>query len=426
MKDRQTKAKPDSAFHAAGHLIQKVVCLGAIVLICTNASAQNLFMSDGYSGLQHNLGHIYKFTPRRAVSTFASGLDGPEGLAFDIAGNLYVTSFLGRIYKFTPGGARTTFASGLNDPMGLAFDSADNLYVADEGSGHIYKFRPNGVRTTFASGLSSPRSLTFNLAGKLFVACVGSGNIYKFQPNGVRTTFASGLSSPYALAFDGGGNLFVTGWGNGSSYVFKYTWNGLRTTFARLKAPLGLAFDRAGNLLVMDENSCKIYKYTPNAVRTVFAEIPGLCMDQTAISPLNTDSPILFFTIRAHAKGLLPGTSTCARWNGVILCIMLGMAGLWQTESPTSLSFRLRKQWLESQRAAGEPEAQGSAKNDEADGEPFGFIDWLHSLPRHLSNVSILIDTECKNIQTLSACAGVHKDLVPLSAPQAQRSLTFF
>jgi len=105
---------------------------------------------------------------------------------------------------------------------------------------------------------------------------------------------------------------------------------------------------------------------------------------------------------------------------------MLGMAGPWQTESPTSLSFRLRKQWLESQRAAGEPEEQGSAKNDEADGEPFGFIDWLHSQPRHLSNVSILIDSECKNIQTLSACAGVHKDLVPLSAPQAQRSLTFF
>src|SRR5262249_18744791 len=53
-----------------------------------------------------------------------------------------------------------------------------------------------------------------------------------------------------------------------------------------------------------------------------------------------------------------------------------------------------------------------------------GFIEWLHSQPRHLSNVSILIDSECKNIQTLSACAGVHRDLVPLSAPQAQRSLT--
>src|SRR5215470_3448804 len=187
MKVRQSKATSDSALHAAGHLVRKAICLGAIVLICTSASAANLFMSDGYSGLQHNLGHIYKFTPRGGVSTFASGLDGPEGLAFDVAGNLYVTSFLGHIYKFAPGGARSTFASGLNDPMGLAFDSAGNLYVADEGSGHIYKFQPNGARTSFASGLT-----------------------------------------PYALAFDGGGNLFVTGWGNGSGgYVFKYTWNGV-------------------------------------------------------------------------------------------------------------------------------------------------------------------------------------------------------
>jgi DNA-binding beta-propeller fold protein YncE len=63
--------------------------------------------------------------------------------------------------------------------------------------------------------------------------------------------------------------------------VYKYTWNGLRTTFARLGAPLGLAFDSAGTLLVMDEDTGKIYKYTPNGVRTVFARIPGLVMDQT-------------------------------------------------------------------------------------------------------------------------------------------------
>src|SRR5262245_14287247 len=168
MKDKQSKAKPDSAFHAAGHLVRKAVCLGAIVLICTSASAANLFMSDGYSGRQHNLGHIYKFTPRGVVSIFASGLDGPEGLAFDVAGNLYVTSFLGHIYKFTPGGARTTFASGLNDPMGLAFDSAGNLYVADSGSGHVYKFRANGKRTTFACGLNSTTGMTFNCADNHF------------------------------------------------------------------------------------------------------------------------------------------------------------------------------------------------------------------------------------------------------------------
>ena len=52
--------------------------------------------------------------------------------------------------------------------------------------------------------------------------------------------------------------------------------------------------------------------------------------------------------------------------------------------------------------------------------------DWLDYQPGDLSNVPILIDSKCKSIHSLSACAGVHENLVPLSAPQAQRSPTFF
>ena len=49
---------------------------------------------------------------------------------------------------------RSTFASGLYGPYGLAFNSAGNLFVADYGSGNIYEFTPGGVRSTFASGLN--------------------------------------------------------------------------------------------------------------------------------------------------------------------------------------------------------------------------------------------------------------------------------
>src|SRR6516162_3370766 len=58
--------------------------------------------------------------------------------------------------------------------------------------------------------------------------------------------------------------------------------------------------------------------------------------------------------------------------------------------------------------------------------EDRGFIDWLDYQPGNLSNVPILIHSKCKSIHSLSACSGVHKNLVPLSAPQARRSLTFF
>ena len=285
MKNKQTETKSESAPGLACYLFGRVLCLGAVILICSSAPAQNLFMSDGYSGISHTLGHIYKFTSNGASSTFAGGLDGPEGLAFDSAGNLFV-SIGGNIYEFTPAGVRSTFASGTFGA--LAFDAAGNLFVADGGS--IYKFAPGGTRSTFASGTSG--ALAFDAAGNLFVA---ADAIYKFTPDGVRSTFASGLSYPYALAFDSAGNLFVTDWGNPgvAGYVYKYTSDGVRSTFAELSAPLGLAFDAAGNLLVMDEDSGKIYKYTPNGARTVFATIPGLVMDQTgflAFQPTPTTS----------------------------------------------------------------------------------------------------------------------------------------
>ena len=45
MKGGQTKTKFDAAFRAASQLIAKVVCLGALLLISSNAPAQNLFVS---------------------------------------------------------------------------------------------------------------------------------------------------------------------------------------------------------------------------------------------------------------------------------------------------------------------------------------------------------------------------------------------
>ena len=90
MKKKQTETKSRSGFGLTRHLISGVLCLAVISLICARASAQNLFAVD-------------------------------------------VTS----IDEFTPNGVRSTFASGLNNPQGLAFDRAGNLFVADAGSGAV-------------------------------------------------------------------------------------------------------------------------------------------------------------------------------------------------------------------------------------------------------------------------------------------------
>src|SRR6266536_549902 len=240
MKNKLTETKLRAGSGGGQDLIWVVVCLSAKSLICSSASAQNLFAVDPANG------NIDEFTPNGVRSPFASGSIYPVGLAFDEAGNLFVgwaNAGSGAVYKFTPAGVRTTFASGLNYPSGLAFDKAGDLF-ADAGSGAVYKFTPTGARTTFASGLFDPGALAFDSAGNLFVVdrgfdydFVSYAAVYKFTPSGVRSTVVSENHQhhypvPQALAIDGADNLFV-GWANaGSGAVYKFTPAGVRTTFA--------------------------------------------------------------------------------------------------------------------------------------------------------------------------------------------------
>ena len=208
MKIKLTETKFKSALGIAGQLFSRIACLGAVILICTSASAQNLFVSGGDAiG-----GKIFEFKPNGLQSIFASGLRQPQSLAFNSAGNLFVSdqgnNLIGSvIYEFKPNGVRSIFASGLTYPEGLAFDSAGNLFVAAGDNNSIFEFKPNGVRGTFAFlGLCSPTTgLAFDSAGNLFVAdnCGGplGSIIYKFQPNGVRSIFASGHALGETFAY---------------------------------------------------------------------------------------------------------------------------------------------------------------------------------------------------------------------------------
>jgi glucose/arabinose dehydrogenase len=110
---------------------------------------------------------IHRFAPDGTeYPSFGTGLENPQGLAFDSAGYLFASEFLfNTIYKFASDGAQSTFATGLNGPYGLAFDSAGYLYEADSVSGVIYKFAPDGTQSTFATGLNAPTGLAFDSAG---------------------------------------------------------------------------------------------------------------------------------------------------------------------------------------------------------------------------------------------------------------------
>lgn len=97
-----------------------------------------------------------------------SGLSAPTAIAFDPAGNLYVTDFVGsRIRRvatdctigtvagtgkagFSGDGGPATQAT-LSAPCGIASDAAGNLYIADYGNHRIRRISTIGTITTVAA-----------------------------------------------------------------------------------------------------------------------------------------------------------------------------------------------------------------------------------------------------------------------------------
>jgi len=292
MKTKLIETECQSTIGVVSQLFNRLACLGAVILICTTASAQNLFVS----GTDAKGGEIFRFTPTGSTTIIATGLVDPWDVAVDSAGNLFFVDYevlngaetLGNaaIYKLTQSGTLTIFASRLSYHSALAVDNAGNVFVADYDGGIIYKYKANGSRTTFASGLYHPVGPVFDSTGNLFVADNNIGNlhqgsIYQYNPSGSRTTVAvlNPGDGPADLAFDSMGNLFMADLGGN---IYMYDLGGVlrrqgRTTFGSVpQSAQSLIFDNAGNLFVVDAGDSNqkgnaIYKLTQQGARTTFA-----------------------------------------------------------------------------------------------------------------------------------------------------------
>jgi len=296
MKTKLTETKSKSAIGLARQSFSRLGCLGAVILVCSTVSAQNLFVSgsEPTKNCFDGCGAIFRFTWDGGKSIFVSGLTNPWDVAFDGAGNLYVVDYdrsglIGNaaIYKIAPNGSRARFASGLSYPCYLAVDRTGNVFVSDYNHGVIYEYKPTGSRAIFATGLHHPVGMAFNSLGNLFVAdnSVGmyQGHIYEYTPNGSRGIFRvlEASDRPADLAFDGLGDLLMADLGG---HIYKYNQGILRrqirTTFGSVPGSAqSLAFDSAGNLLVVDLGGANsggvvpnaVYKFTQEGVRSAFA-----------------------------------------------------------------------------------------------------------------------------------------------------------
>lgn len=243
------------------------------------------------------------YYPSDGVPATSTGLNQPSGLAFDNAGNLYISDTgNNEVRRVDAAGIITTVAGDggdcaadtdgfgdgclarlaiLNQPTGLAFDSSGDLYVADSYNRIRRVDSVTGVITTVAGG------------GRQ--SCTGNSS---FLGDGGPATSAS-LCGPWGLAVDPAGNLFIADTFDysirrvdavtgiittvaGNLFTHGFNGDGIRATLAGLNAPHGVALDSSGDLLIADTSDSRIRRV--DASTGVITRVTGFgsgCAEQT-------------------------------------------------------------------------------------------------------------------------------------------------
>jgi uncharacterized protein (TIGR03437 family) len=254
-------------------------------------------------------------------------LDGPQGVAMDAAGDLYIADTQNNaVREVSASGVIATIAgtgiaglSGdggqaaaaqLNKPQGVAVDTAGNLYIADTLNNRVRQVSPGGVIATVAgtgvagsSGdggpagnaqLNRPQGLAVDTAGNLYIADVNNSLIRRVAPDGtIHVVAGTGISSyagdggpataaflngPEGVAVDSAGNLYIADTGNNRVRLVSpngvistiagtgaagHSGDGGPAVIAQIASPGSVAVDAAGNLYIGD-SSTRIRKVSPD------------------------------------------------------------------------------------------------------------------------------------------------------------------
>ena len=90
---------------------------------------------------------VHKIDPHGTVTTFFKGLGRPQGLAFDVAGNMYLAASLGGkrgIVKITPDAKANLEVAG-QDLVGLAFAPGRSAILATTNAVHHLSWNIQGL-----------------------------------------------------------------------------------------------------------------------------------------------------------------------------------------------------------------------------------------------------------------------------------------
>ncbi len=198
---------------------------------------------------------IYRIDNNYNVKPFVHEMMNATGMAFDHAGNLYVSSrYDGTVYRVAQNGTMTSYAEGMGVATGIAFDPGGNLYVGDR-SGTIFKIDRD--RQIFVFAMLEPSVSAYHLAfgnnGNLYVTGPTTSSfdaIQQIDPHGAVSVFYRGLGRPQGVAVDVNDNIYVAASLNGRRGVVRVTPDRKASLVVSGQNLVGLAFARGASAVL--------------------------------------------------------------------------------------------------------------------------------------------------------------------------------
>ena len=188
-------------------------------------------------------------------------IQGPDG-------NIYGSDYGGsNVYKMDENGVVTPFLSGLNTPNGLAFDSNDNLFAVDNQGDKIYKVDLDGnILETFDFNNPSGIIKKFDSDTMIFTGYSPSA-LMKLAPDGTISELSddAALNGPVGLTYDNENRLYVANFNNRRIYrVYENSLEYIAVVPGSTLTSCGFITYANGHLYATNFSTHRVFKINPN------------------------------------------------------------------------------------------------------------------------------------------------------------------